>query len=272
MQNQIAQEARQISPYQAISNFVCDEAQLKQIKIALPSDMPADRFARTFLTYLKSNEHLLHADRGSLFNSYLQAAQDGLMCDGRDCALVTYDRQVKYMPMIAGVIKKIYKTGLVYSLSAHIVYEGDQFAYVLGDNERLDHVPNLTSPRIKAIFVYAILKFKDGRIYREVMTADEVETVRRLSKSTKKPGPWETFWGEMAKKTVIRRMLKRLPLGEEIDTVFRDDDDIIENKVEQVTQLENQQPATGGPSRLKSFLSAQQDITPTVEETENDNA
>jgi recombinational DNA repair protein RecT len=43
------------------------------------------------------------------------------------------------------------------------------------------------------------------------MPIADVEAVRKVSKAADK-GPWVSFWPEMARKTAIRRLMKRLPL------------------------------------------------------------
>ena len=58
--------------------------------------------------------------------------------------------------------------------------------------------------------VYAIKTFADGTFDLEVMTRDEVEAVRA---NIRKPSPaWGSAWGEMAKKTAVHRLCKRLDL------------------------------------------------------------
>ena len=56
---------------------------------------------------------------------------------------------------------------------------------------------------------------KDGGSQFEVMTFNQIESVRKQSKAGDK-GPWMTHWEEMAKKTVIRRLFKYLPVSIEI--------------------------------------------------------
>jgi len=56
------------------------------------------------------------------------------------------------------------------------------------------------------------------------MTREEVEGIQKRSKSANN-GPWKSDWAEMAKKTVVRRLSKMLPLSSEIMRhVERDDD------------------------------------------------
>ncbi len=60
-----------------------------QFKAALPAHIPAERFMRVVMTAVQNNPDLLKADRRSLWNSAMKAAQDGLLpgwqrrCDGR---------------------------------------------------------------------------------------------------------------------------------------------------------------------------------------------
>lgn len=211
--------------------------QESEVAVALPPHIPVERFMRVVMTAVGGNADLMNADRRSLFESAMKAAQDGLLPDGRDGALVIFNAKVKedgrdvyikkvqWMPMVGGILKKIRNSGELLSLSAYVVYENDEFQYTLGDEETIVHRPCLDSNRGEAKLVYAIAKTKDGGIYREIMTLKDVEKVRAVSK-TGKFGPWADWWDEMAKKTVIRRLAKRLPMSSDLDDLMRRDDDL----------------------------------------------
>lgn len=194
-----------------------------QFKLALPAHIPVERFARVVMTAVGSNPDLLKADRASLLEASLKAAQDGLLPDGRDGALVIYGSKVQWMPMIAGILKKVRNSGELLSISAYVAHEKDKFFYRLGDDETIEHEPFLNGDPGKPRIVYAVAKTKDGGTYREVMTVAEVEKIRQVSKA-KNAGPWTTWWGEMARKTVLRRLAKRLPMSTDLDDVIRRDD------------------------------------------------
>lgn len=198
-----------------------------EIAAALPPHIPAERFMRVVLTAVQGDAALLDADRKSLFEASMRAAQDGLLPDKREGALVIYAGKVQWLPMIAGVLKKVRNSGELVSIGAHVVYENDRFAYVLGDEERIEHEPKLDGPRGKARAAYAIAKTKDGGIYREVMSLEEVEKVRKVSRAANK-GPWVDWWEEMARKTVLRRLAKRLPMSTDMDDLIRRDDALYE--------------------------------------------
>lgn len=199
-----------------------------EFQAALPPQIPVEKFIRTTLTAVQMNPELLGADRRSLLGACMKAAQDGLLLDGREAAPVIFRTKegpkVQYMPMVGGILKKIRNSGELASISAHVVYSNDQFEYELGDNENIIHKPFLGEDRGKPIAVYAVAKTKDGAIYREAMSVADVDKVRQASRA-KDAGPWVQWWDEMAKKTVIRRMAKRLPSSADVDQVLASDNE-----------------------------------------------
>ncbi|TDX61966.1 recombination protein RecT [Methylosinus sp. sav-2] len=197
-----------------------------EFRMALPAHIPVERFMRVINTAVTGNPDLLGADRVSLFQSAMKAAQDGLLPDGRDGALVIFKNKVQWMPMIGGILKKVRNSGELLSISAYVAYSNDEFEYSLGDEEKITHRPALDD-RGRPRLVYAIAKTKDGGIYREVMTVTEVERVRSVSRAGGS-GPWKDWWDEMARKTVLRRLSKRLPMSSDLDDLVRRDDELYE--------------------------------------------
>lgn len=232
-----------------------------EFKAALPPQIPVDKFIRTTLTAVQMNPKLLDGDRRSLLGSCMKAAQDGLMCDGREAALVMFKDQVQYMPMVGGILKKLRNSGELASISANVVYDKDHFEYELGDNEQITHKPYLGGDRGKPIAVYAIVKTKDDAIYREVMSVSEVEKVRAVSRASSS-GPWVQWWDEMARKTVIRRIAKRLPSSADLEQVLEHDNEAV-GFVQTPSEIDIT-PATpetaAAPSRLKAAMPAAETI------------
>lgn len=206
------------------------ERQKPEFEVVLPPGVTVDRFVRTIMTAVQADPVLMDADRKSLMQSAMQAAQDGLLPDEREGAFVIYKTKggadwidkVQWMPMIRGIIKKAREGGEIATLSARVVYEHDEFEYVLGDEEAIIHKPTLDE-RGKMIACYAIAKMSDGEREREVMSAEDVLAVKGASKS--KTGPWTgPFESEMWRKTVTRRLLKRLPMSTELERIISRDD------------------------------------------------
>jgi recombination protein RecT len=196
----------------------------ENIAKALPPNVSPERFIRTALTGIQQNPGVCDADRGSLFLAIQRCAGDGLMPDGREAALAVYGGKVNYMPMVLGIIKRLAVADI--TIEAHVVRENDVFEQEFGDNASIVHkAPKLGTPRGDLIGVYAIAKLPNGMIMREVMDKDQIDQVRRASRSGGS-GPWKDWYDEMARKTVIRRLAKRLPILDPkvAETVAADDD------------------------------------------------
>ncbi|ABD27135.1 rect protein [Novosphingobium aromaticivorans DSM 12444] len=219
----MASAARENSPVAVVKQNLT--AMAPEFRAALPAHVTVEKFTRVAQTAILSNPNLMRADRASLFGSITKLAQDGLLPDGREAALVMFGQQVQAMPMIAGVLKKIRQSGEVAKISAQVVHENDHFVVSYGFDEDVTHnPPPLDKPRGKAIGAYATAVLKDGSRMLEVMSLEEIDKVRAVSRAGKS-GPWVQWWGEMARKTVMRRLSKRLPMSTDLEEeVFSRDD------------------------------------------------
>jgi recombination protein RecT len=193
-----------------------------------------DRFTRVIMTAIQNNPKLLQCERRSLLNAAMKAAQDDLLPDGREGAIVPFGEnedgqkksdQAQWMPMIAGLRKKARNSGLLVDWYCEVVHDGDHYVYEKGDEARIEHTPSRGSRTRPIIAAYSIAKFKDGSISREWMWIEEIEDVRK-EYSRAKRGPWANpvSYPEMCKKTVARLHAKTLPSSTDLDAVLRRDD------------------------------------------------
>jgi recombination protein RecT len=234
-----------------------------EFKKALPKHIKTEKFTRVLMTAVSANPQLVEADRTSLFAACMKLAQIGLMPDGKEAAIVTFRSktgvQAKEMPMTQGLLKLVRNSGELASLSPQVVYKADEFAYWIDENgEHFKHVPTLTTDRGEMTHAYAMAKLKDGSIYLEVMSKEEIDKVRAVSR-TKDGGPWVDWYTEMAKKTVVRRLTKRLPLSTDIEDIIKADDELYDLDQQEakekdvspaVTVIENKSK----PNRLKAAI------------------
>lgn len=242
-----------------------------ELSKVLPEKIPVDRFIRTVITTVNMTPDLLNVDRKSLIMSCMKAAQDGLLCDGREAALVVYyckdGKKAQYMPMVGGLRKKVLETGKAVHMLEAIVYENDFFEYELGDNERIIHRPTLKKEKGEILAAYAIVQVKhnDGiASYREVMTFDEIEKIRNCSKC-KDSGPWEDWYTEKAKVAVFKRLYKRLPSSESLDKIIEHDNEEYQSFEQRpVFDEKTKQAIPGSSSRLKAIVNS------SVEEVQED--
>lgn len=191
---------------------------------ALPKHVPAEKFVRAIMTAVQTNPDLMNADRRTLYAAASKAAQMGLLPDGREGAIVTFAGKAQWMVMVAGLTKLVRNSGEISTWSVQAIYANDEFEYELGDNERIIHKPKL-GDRGKVIGAYSIVLMKDGERSREIMGVDEIEAIRKRSRSGGS-GPWVTDFAEMAKKTVVRRHSKRLPMSTDLDEAMREDEEL----------------------------------------------
>src|SRR3546814_14437724 len=106
----------------------------------------------------------------------MKAAQDGLLPDGREGAIVPFKGKASWMPMVAGIMKKVRNSGEIADWNAHAVYENDEFDYLLGDDQRIYHKPTMGDPG-QVVGAYSIVKLKD-RLEERLVGKKRVSTCR----------------------------------------------------------------------------------------------
>lgn len=199
------------------------QALIDRQELALPSNVTAEAFRNAAVVAVQDNPKILQCNVESVMKSIRTIAAAGLVPDGREAAIVPFNNDAQAMPMVFGLIKMARRSGDVSDIRAHIVYQHEldqgRFEYIVGDNEVLTHQPILFGEKGPAVAAYAIAKLKDGTIVREFMDADQIEKVRKSSPQQKKherpSGIWQQWTDEMWKKSVIRRLCKRLDLSAE---------------------------------------------------------
>jgi recombination protein RecT len=189
-------------------------------------------FTQVVIRAVQENPNLLNADRTSLFLACQEAAQDRLLPDGKDGALVVYNtrsgdrwiKKVQWQPMIGGLRRKLSEHGF-HGLRAELVYKEDRFVYEKGDDPKIIHQPDVFADRGPLVGAYAIVTDTNtGIVYRDSMTKDQLDAVKAKSR-TPDSGPWKDFPEEMYRKTMARRLVKQLPLiSHEFSDILKRDD------------------------------------------------
>jgi recombination protein RecT len=226
-----------------------------EFKAALPPHIPVEKFKRVALTAIQNTPALATADRRSLFGAFVKLAQDGLLPDGREAAVVMFGNKAQAMPMIGGILKRIRQSGEVARVSAHVVYSNDQFTISYGFDEDVEHIPPaLDKPRGEPIGAYATAVLKDGSKMLEVMSLEEIEKVRSVSRAAKN-GPWVAWWSEMARKTVMRRLSKRLPMSTDLEEQIFSRDETLQVDAEATQRISRERQPEPQPamSRLDAI-------------------
>jgi recombination protein RecT len=218
-----------------------------EIRKALPSVMTPERFTRMVLSAISSNSELGNCTPKSFLGAMMNAAQLGLepntplgqayILPYRNKGILEAQFQIGYK----GLIDLAYRSGEVEVIQSHVVYENDEFECEYGINTKLSHKP-AASNRGNPIKVYAIFKTKSGGYGFEVMSMDDVKT--HAAKYSKAYGssfsPWKTNFEEMAKKTVLKRVLKYAPLKSDFVRAVVQDETIKSSLSEDMYEVNNE--------------------------------
>ncbi|RMX08536.1 recombination protein RecT [Corticibacter populi] len=232
---------------QTLATLITADSMKKQFAAALPKHMTPDRFTRVALTELRKVPKLMQADPQSFMGAIMQCAQLGIEPGGAlgHAYLLPFENrrtgktEVQFILGYKGMIDLARRSGKIVSIEARAVYERDEFSVTFGLNPDLQHNPAWEdAERGDLRAVYAVAKLQGGGVQFEVMGRAEVERIMRESqgwkaaeatarKYNREPNsPWHTHFDEMAKKTVLRRLFKYLPVSVEyVEAQEREDRD-----------------------------------------------
>ena len=200
------------------------QAGAKQFATALPKHINSDRFVRIAITTIRQNPKLAQCSQESLLGALMVSAQLGLEPGTLgQCYLIPYGRECQFQIGYKGMIELLRRSGQLKDIYAYSVYENDDFEITYGLDRNLIHKPNLAN---KGNFLgcYCVAILKDDTRAFEYMTKEEIEAHAKKFSKTFGNGPWKTDFEAMAHKTVVKKMLKWLPLSVEfLENIEKDD-------------------------------------------------
>ncbi len=195
----------------------------------LPRHIRPERLIKVALMAINRQPALLDCTPASLFQALMLAGQLGLEPDGvlGSAYLIPYGKQATLIPGYRGLIDLARRSGQIKSIEAHLIRKNDKFECAFGLSPVLTHSPVFPGDQeyLKnehIIGAYAVAKLVDGGEQFEVMSRAEIDAIRGRSKASGS-GPWVTDYGEMARKTVVRRLVKYLPISVELSTALEAD-------------------------------------------------
>lgn len=232
--------ATQLSPVEAFVSEVLPADRLDDLSRSLPAHIKPAMFQRNLLNAIMINPDLMSHPPGLVFREVSKAAALGLYLDpalGEAYIIESYNYKTKRIePQLRigylGMTKLARQSGEVKQIYAHEVHAKDFIEAEQGAEKTLVHKPQLFTDRGPIIGYYAVVKFTNGDFDYEPMDVAQVHAIRDRSDGWKayqdkkiKSTPWATDEGEMAKKTVIRRLTKRMPKSPELADAIRIEDD-----------------------------------------------
>jgi len=201
---------------------------LSQLSRALPKHINPEKLARYAITEIRENPALASCEVFSIATAVMRCAELGLM-PGKtlgEAYLIPYNLKDKGFTAnlqigYKGLIRLVFNSGQIKNIYAHCVYSNDIFNYQLGINPTIEHIPASNNPRGDFSHVYCVAVLNHGGVQFEVMSKVEIDHIRSMSKAK---DIWTNHYSEMAKKTVLKRLVKYLPISVELQSAVTLDD------------------------------------------------
>ena len=206
---------------QALVAFDAELARRREVlEASAASLIDPDRLRVVVLAAFSRTPALWECDPVTVARAVVEAAQLGLEPTGAigGAHLVPFSnrktgrKEAQLIIDYRGYVQLARRSGEVSKVWSRIVRERDDFAIDAGTDDRLTHRPYLgTEDPGNITHVYAVIAYRDGSQQFDWDTRAWVETIRKRSKASDN-GPWVTDYAEMAKKSILRRLLKTAPL------------------------------------------------------------
>jgi recombination protein RecT len=227
-------------PVKSLQRYL--EPRTKALAKFAASRIKPETMIRLALFQFSQDEWLRRCTPESIYSALILSAQVGLEPSGirGEAYLVPYKGKCTLIPGWRGLVKLALRSKAVKSLYSHVVYEHDQFKVFLGSEPRVEHVPALED-RGELIAAYAVARMENGEIDVEVMGLEDLQKIKDNAAKSRggKAGPAYAEWeDQMYRKAPIRRLAKRLPLG---------DDFFLAMKADELAEA-------GEPEKIASFI------------------
>jgi recombination protein RecT len=241
--NEKGQQRPEADPVKTLQHQIA--AMAGEFERALPGKIGVDRMMRIAMTAILNNPTLAQCNPMTFFGSLLQALQLGLEVNtplGQAYLIPRWDKKLNdnkggyhcYFQMgYQGILDLCYRYGKYKNISAEVVYEGDDFSYRLGSNQKITHIPKNKTD--KPLFVWGRYELENGGESFKVWTWDKViKHAQDFSDSYDENKKWASPWlsktesGEsMARKTLLIAVLKYAPKTVEIAQAVNADEKMV---------------------------------------------
>lgn len=235
---------------------------------ALPKHITKDRILSVVAMAFRKNPKLQQCSKNSLLAAIITASQLGLELNtplGHACVIPFENKrfvngewkkvlEAEFQLEYQGLIDLAYRTGEYETIYAEEVDSSDKFEMELGLNKRLIHIPN-DEPSGKIKGYYAVYRLKNGGYDFKYQSVKQIEAwaekyspgYRQLqkdlaAKKDPKNNAWHTSFDQMAKKTVLKMLLKYAPksielarqliLDETVKDTIEEDMSLVPNVIE----------------------------------------
>lgn len=196
--------------------------------VAVDRSINFEREAGFAIQILSNNDYALTValnNRQSVIDAVTNVSAIGISLNPakKQAYLVPRDKKICLDLSYIGLLDLAIASGSIMWGQAELVKEKDDFRLNGFDRPPTHERAPFAKNRGEIIGVYVVAKTHDGDYLTCTMTTDEVDDIRNRSSAwkawleKKKSCPWVTDYGEMSKKTVIKRAYKTWPKTDRLD-------------------------------------------------------
>lgn len=212
----MSQELTTTKPEQKVSVFQKTADQIQTYAKKIVPDDRAGEFWTQISIMAKQSPAIRNARPDSFITAMLACVTLDLMPNTPEglAYIIPYKDSVQFQIGYKGLMRLAYRSGEVVRINTEVVYDGDEFEYELGLEPKLRHIPNREVKRTDTSLIthaYAVIKLKNGETFFEVMDRSELDKIKEFAKASTTDAPWNKWFAEQCKKTVLKRAFKLIP-------------------------------------------------------------
>lgn len=204
---------------------------------ALPKGFNQTRFLQNAMTVLQDTKDIQKMEPTSVARTLLRGAFLGLDFVNKECYAIPYGNSLQFQTDYKGEIKlaKKYSINKIKDIYAKLVRKGDLFEEYISHGQQIVNFTPKPFSDGEIIGVFAVCYYRDGSMIVESMSHAEVGKVRDTYSKVPGGKAWKESFGEMTKKTCLRRLCKLIEL--EFDSIeqaqsYKDSSDFdVENEI-----------------------------------------
>jgi recombination protein RecT len=191
---------------------------LTEVSGALPKDFNRDRFVQNSLALLNDNEKLRNFPPQQLMQGLLKGSYLGCDFFSQECYLIPYSGKLEFQLGYKGEVKiaKKYSTRPIKEIYAKVVRQGDEFQEKIIDGRPSIDFKPLPFNGGEIIGAFAVCIYTDDSMIYETMSIAEIEQARKQGMGN--TPSWKNWYSEMARKVVLKRLCKHIPIDMENPT------------------------------------------------------
>ena len=205
----------------SIYDLISSDKMKSQFAMALPKHIDTERFVRIALTCIRQNPKLAECSRESLLGALMTSSQLGLEPGGvlGQAYLIPFSvkgqMECQFQIGYKGMLELLRRSKQLSNIRVHTVYENDDFEIGYGLDCTLNHKP-VFRDRGNMIGFYSVAELKDGSKQFHFMSYDDViEDEKKHRKGSYQSNVWKQHFEAMAHKTVVKQLMKWLPVSVE---------------------------------------------------------